>query len=424
MSATFTDDLNFEAPQSIPRKDSRMMLKKPQNRMAFAKVGIYGEAGSGKTYTAALIAIGLYQFAGCTKPVGMFDTEPAASFIIPLFEAAGIEFLVYDESRALRDLMSFMDEAERECSVVLIDSITHVWRDAQDSYLKKINDQRRSRNQKPIYSLEFHHWKPIKASWAAFTDRFLSSKLHCIVCGRAGSVYEYQEKDDGSGKKELITTGTKMATEKELGYEPSLLIEMVKRREQGRIINTALVEKDRADRLNGKEITYPTFEKLRAHFESLNFGGAHFDSMDQRDSSEMYDGEGDEGWGHEKRQREIWCEEIKALLVQNDLDGQGADAKKKRAALLQETFGTGSWTKVENLKSERIRAGYHAMKAALSSNDPPPSGPNSFIADIESASDSSVLDLILDEARVSIPAGSPEMAAIVEAAESRRAEFA
>lgn len=59
---------------------------------------------------------------------------------------------------------------------------------------------------------------------------------------------------------ELITSGTKMATEKEMGYEPSLLIEMVKHRENGRIINRALVEKDRTDRLNGKKFDLPNFE--------------------------------------------------------------------------------------------------------------------------------------------------------------------
>jgi hypothetical protein len=64
----------------------------------------------------------------------MFDTEPAASFIIPLFERAGIEFLVYDDSRAFSDLMAFTQEAQQTCSVVIVDSITHVWRDLQESY--------------------------------------------------------------------------------------------------------------------------------------------------------------------------------------------------------------------------------------------------------------------------------------------------
>lgn len=62
--------------------------------------------------------------------------------------------------------------------------------------------------------------------WAQFTETFLNSKAHIILCGRAGNTSEYQEKEDG-GKKELISTGTKMKAESEMGYEPSLLVEMV-----------------------------------------------------------------------------------------------------------------------------------------------------------------------------------------------------
>lgn len=339
------------------------MLKKATNRMAFAKVGLYGNAGSGKTFTAAKIAIGLHQMSGSDKPVGMFDTEPAASYIIPLFEEAGIEFLVYDESRALSDLMAFMDEAEQECSVVIVDSITHVWRDAQESYIAKLNESRIKYRKKPITQLEFHHWRPIKAAWAGFTDRFLASKVHCIICGRAGSIYEYQERDDG--KKELITTGTKMATEKELGYEPSLLVEMIAHREGGRIINRALIEKDRTDRLNGKEIDRPTFEDFKPHFDFLNIGGEHHAPMNRRDSRDMYTDEGDDNWTAEKRNREVWCEEIKGLLIKHGLDGTGAEAKKRRVELLETVFNTASWTKVENMRSDAIKDGYLALGALL-----------------------------------------------------------
>jgi hypothetical protein len=355
------------------------MLKKAENKMAFAKIGLYGDAGSGKTVTAALMAIGLHKFAKLDKPVGMFDTEPGASFIIPLFEKAGIPFLVYDESRALVDLMAFMKEAEQTCSIALVDSVTHIWRDVQESYLKKINEQNVERRKPKIYKLEFHHWNAIKPEWAKFTDIYLHSKMHCIICGRAGSIYEYQEND--KGKKELITVGTKMATEKEMGYEPSLLIELMKHLEGGRIFNNALVEKDRSMNYNGTELQWTDaslkawvknpeglpkpFTDLVKHFEALNIGGQHFGSMRERDSSELFTPEGDNGWSKESREREIWCEEIKALLVRHGLDGTGADAKTKRADLMQKVFNTGSWTKVENMKSADIEAGYNAMKAIL-----------------------------------------------------------
>lgn len=342
-----------------------MALKKATNRMAYAKIGIYGSAGSGKTRTASEIAIGLHKAIGSTRPIAAFDTEPAFSFVLPLFNKAGIELLVDDESRALVDLMKFMDEAEKVSDIVIIDSITHVWRDAQESYLKRLNDSRKKNGKKPLFALEFQHWRPIKAAWAEFTDRFLSSKIHVIVCGRAGNVYEYQDKDDGSGKKELITVGTKMATEKELGYEPSLLIEMVADRHDGKIVNTAVIQKDRSDTLNGRELKRPTYDSFKLHFAALNIGGQHFDSMEQRDSSEMYQDADESGWDHEKRNREIWCEEIKGLLVQHGLDGTSQEVKKKRADLMEFVFETKSWTAVEGMKADKIKAGYDTMKSML-----------------------------------------------------------
>lgn len=349
---------------------SMSMLKPAKNKMAFAKVGLYGTAGSGKTRTASEIAIGLHKAVGSKKPIAAFDTEPAFSFVLPLFQKAGIELLVADESRALADLMQFMDEAEKTCDIVIIDSITHVWRDAQESYLRRMNETRKRYNKKPLPSLEFQHWRPIKAAWAEFTDRFLSSKMHVIVCGRAGQVYEYQDKDDGSGKKELISTGTRMATEKELGYEPSLLIEMLADRQDGRIVNVAAIQKDRSDMLNGHEIQMPTFAKLKGHFDALNIGGEHFESMDRRDSTGMFPDADESGWDAEKKQREIWAEEI-AELLKKYYPSQTADDKSARAALLERFFDTRAWSRIETMKAEDLKSGFEAIKEHLEAQQQP-----------------------------------------------------
>jgi hypothetical protein len=340
------------------------LLKPATNKMAFAKVGIYGTAGSGKTRTATEIAIGLHKAIGSKKPVVAFDTEPAFSFVLPIFQKAGIELLVADESRALADLMTFMDEAEKVSDIVIIDSITHVWRDAQESYLARINESRKKQNKRPLPALEFQHWRPIKAAWADFTDRFLSSKMHVIVCGRAGQVYEYQDKDDGSGKKELISTGTRMATEKELGYEPSLLIEMIADRDQGKTVNVAVVQKDRSDTINGAELRMPTYNSFKTHFSALNIGGQHFDSMDKRDSKEMFKDADESGFDMELKRRQILSEEIAELLKKHH-PSQTVEDKQARADLLEQFFDTRSWTAVESMKADVLKSGYEAMKAKL-----------------------------------------------------------
>ena len=88
------------------------ILKPATNKMAYAKVGLYGTAGAGKTRTATEVAIGLHKAIGSKKPIAAFDTEPAFSFVLPHFQKAGIELLIADESRALADLMTFMASSQ------------------------------------------------------------------------------------------------------------------------------------------------------------------------------------------------------------------------------------------------------------------------------------------------------------------------
>lgn len=338
------------------------MLKKAENQTAYGKVGLYGDAGSGKTFTASCVAIGLHKFAKCTKPIAFFDTEPALSYVLPLFKEAGIEVLSC-ESRALKDLMAFMEEAEEHCAIVIIDSITHVWRDVQKSYMDKLNEDRVGRKQRPLQKLEFHHWGAIKDVWGKFTDKFLSSKVHVILCGRMSSIYEYQTND--AGKKELITNGTKMATEKELGYEPSLLIEMIKHREHGKIVNRALIEKDRFNFLNGDEIDFvphkgvnlknvlSVFDRVKPHFEHLNLEGKHHESLNINNSKEMFPEVDGDDWPREQSQRTRWSEEIQGILVKHH-PGMTADEKKIKADLLEKFFETRSWEKISVQTPSRI----------------------------------------------------------------------
>lgn len=346
-----------------------MELKKAENKIAFGKVGIYGPSASGKTYTSAKIAIGLHQTFDLKKPIAMFDTEPAASFIIPLFEEAGIEFLVCDNTRSLEDLMAFVDKAEKDCSIAIVDSITHVWREAQKAYLDATNKKLRSQGRREIYSLEFHHWGPIKAQWGKFTERFLTSKLHMIVCGRAGTSYEYRENEQTS-KMELITTGTKMATEKELAYEPSLLIEMVRKQINNELMIEAIVEKDRSNQINGKRFEFPSYDNFSPHFESLNIGGKHFETVNSGTSEGLFEGQTDgDGFANEKRQREIWADEIKSLLIDRGLGGQSADAKAIKGKIFFEVFNSRGWTAVESKPSVKLKEGFDKIETILNEND-------------------------------------------------------
>jgi hypothetical protein len=111
-----------------------------KNRMAFAKVGVYGFGGTGKTFTSARIAIGLLKANEARthekKKCAFFETEVGSDFAKKQFEDAGYELLVM-YSRSFRDLLDFFDKAvAANCDVVIVDSVTHVWRDLVAGYLK------------------------------------------------------------------------------------------------------------------------------------------------------------------------------------------------------------------------------------------------------------------------------------------------
>lgn len=342
-----------------------------------AKVGIYGGAGTGKTRTAYEIAIGIIKESKLTKPVVFFDTEKGSDWILPLFKEAGIQCLV-KKSRTFKDLMEAITLAEKNASVMIIDSISHVWRELTDSYLAQFNQDRfnalvrKSGEEnarkwfKKSNQLQFEHWNVIKPTWGKFTEKYLRSELHVIVCGRSGDTYEYQEAENG--KKELIKSGTKMATEKELAYEPSLLIEMQRRIFDGKERLVAVIEKDRSDKINGQEFPLPTYKDFKPHFDFINIGGVNKQvDFHENPSSTLFENQtlGDDNeFAAEKKKREIYCEEIKGLL-ELKIPGVTAEAKKQKNELINQVFETLSWTKVESMNSDKLKQGLDTMREKL-----------------------------------------------------------
>lgn len=328
------------------------MFKPVENTIAFFKAGFMGEAGSGKTHTSALCAIGLVLhmkklgLPGADKPVFMLDTETGRSWVKPMFDEAGIAFHAYP-TRAFKDLVPAVREAEKEASLLFIDSITHFWEELQTSYMKKLSASGRRGT---VTALEFQDWNYIKTTWRTFSDAFVTSHLHCILCGRLGHEYE-QTQDERTGKKKIEQSGVKMQAEKGLGYEPNMLVWMERdlnlaTREQTR---TATILKDRSRRLDGKTFKQPTFETFLPHIEFMSLGGKHETVDTTRNSDDtMPADEGAPLSDIKSIKRKIALDEIEALLV-DKYPSQSADDKKAKASLIKKHFHTTSWTEIEKL---------------------------------------------------------------------------
>lgn len=342
------------------------LLKRAVNEQAFLKAGILGFPGSGKTYTAAHLAIGIAKsVAGANRPVAFFDTETGSDFLIKRFETEGVELLVA-KSQAFRDLLTVGKEAEGGCSVLIVDSITHVWRELCEAY----------RRRKRVNRLEFQHWAEIKAEWAAWTNFYLNSRLHIFVLGRAGYEYDYEE-NENTGKKELIKSGTKMRVEGEFGFEPSLLIEMervAKGPEAGAgYYHRAHILKDRTDTINGRAFDFSkprdvyregdwaaTLEPFKPVFDALNLGGAHVGVDASRTSDEMF---GDDGAGMARRATKvrIALETVETTLVML-WPGQDQKSKALKLAMVEAVFGERSWLAVEKKPLEVLEDGVSLLR--------------------------------------------------------------
>lgn len=355
------------------------LLKKAENQMAFFKAGFLGFPGSGKTYTSSLLAIGICKAVKNTK-VAFYDTETGSDFLLPKFKESGIDVFQI-KSRSFSDLLETIRECEREnIGVLIVDSITHVWRDLCDSYDKKLG--RRGR-------LQFQDWAVIKGEWKQYTDLYVNSKLHLIVCGRAGYEYDYDFNEDGT--KDLIKTDIKMKVESEFGFEPSLVVLMERTSENkeeikehlgktdrkakeakqthkpssgSKWIHRAYVLKDRTDTLDGQTFDYPTFDNFLPHFKALNIGGEHLGVDTSRTSENRFDNEGKPEWKKENDAKKIALDTIQGWLT-TYFPGSTAGEKKAKLAILKYIWGKPSWEYVCNLRNDEVQAGLKRIETIL-----------------------------------------------------------
>ncbi len=354
-----------------------MQFKEAENTMAFAKVGILGFAGSGKTRTATEIAVGLHKVLASKKPVGFLDTETGADFVLPIFKAHGIKLLV-SKTRAFKDLAEGMKEAPKQFDILIVDSVSHYWTDLIESYKKKKNTNR----------LAFQDWGIIKPMWNDdFATPFVTLPIHIIVCGRAGFEYDYFEGDDG--KMELYKTGTKMRVEGEFGFEPSLLIEMeriknpeatdeykaARTRDQKmkaakkimaerEFVRQATVLKDRADIMDGKVFLNPTYKDFAPHWEAINIGGEH-KPIESGDSTALFDKEGTPQWKKDKDRGAIALEKIDAEIM-TFFPGNTTIEKKAKLVLADKVFGTKSRIEMEKMSYMLLEQGLRRIRVILS----------------------------------------------------------
>lgn len=330
----------------------------------YLKAGFLGFASSGKTFTAVDMAIGVRKFFELKGPIAMFDTESGSKYINQLVKKGTGLDLVGKRARSFDMLMTTAKDCIKEnVSVLIVDSITHVWRELCDAHLLSANETLKKRGRNPKFNLEFQDWGPIKRKWETWTDFYLNSPLHIIICGRAGHEYA-QEENEQTGKKDLVKVGVKMKAESEFGFEPSLVVEMervVALKDKDVFDRQATIIKDRFDVIDGKSCVNPSVKFFMPHIERLKPGSHTEIDITSKSKTEL-DDLGRDDYDRRRKDREIVLEQLEAEMVKR-WPGQSAEQKKMKVLCLEKIFGETSWAKVAMMPLDELRLGVTMLRS-------------------------------------------------------------
>lgn len=212
-----------------------------QRRKAKARVAITGPAGSGKTYSALLVARGL---ASSWDKIAMIDTEHGSG---DLYSDLGKYCIAtmkppYQPERAVK-AMGLATESGFE--VIILDSMSHFW--AGEGGLLELHDR--------MTGNPYVNWGLITPRQIALVKAILESPVHVIATMRSKIKHEMVEED---GKKKVHKLGLKPIQREGVDYEFDVVLDLNQN-------HLASCSKDRTSLFDGTmEIpTTGTGERLR-----------------------------------------------------------------------------------------------------------------------------------------------------------------
>lgn len=186
-----------------------MTLRKATRQKVKLRIGLSGAAGTGKTYSALLLAFGI---TGDWSKIAVIDTENGSA---DLYSHLG-EYNVYSLAAPFapeRYIAAIKDCERAGMEVIIIDSITHEW-DGKGGCLQ-IQEQLGGR---------YQDWAKVTPRHQAFISSILESNCHIITTVRRKQDYEMTK--SSSGKIEVTKVGLKEITREGFEYELSLNLEI------------------------------------------------------------------------------------------------------------------------------------------------------------------------------------------------------
>ena len=169
-------------------------IHRATKRRAKLRLGMSGPAGSGKTYSALLIAGGL------GGRIGMIDTEHGSGDLYADLLPEGYDVLQltppYTPARYVEAIHALEDAGVQ---TIIVDSLTHAWTGEGGSLDRQGKIADKSGN-------SWQAWRQVTPEHNALVEALLQSKCHIIATMRAKTEY-VQEKDERTGRQTVRKIG-------------------------------------------------------------------------------------------------------------------------------------------------------------------------------------------------------------------------
>lgn len=157
-------------------------------------IDLYGESGSGKTFSALLLARG---FVGPTGTMVLADTESGRGELYSdVKEIGGYDVLPIGEPFSPARCVQAIDAVEKSGATIgIFDSLSHFWEGIGG--VLDMADQ----NEEKSGKAGLHNWRKPKMEHAMMVQKFLRSSIPWIICLRAK--YKTRQAKDG-GKTVIV----------------------------------------------------------------------------------------------------------------------------------------------------------------------------------------------------------------------------
>lgn len=343
---------------------------KPANLIVPLKAGFFGEQGTGKSTSAALLSAALAKQFHNGAQVWVSDPELSWQFLDPIiFRPEGVK-LVQRTNPTFKALLEDLHAAERAGACVFVVELAKYWRELLETVQKKCGDR----------------WgSELVNLWDEWVTAFLNSPLHCLALARVSDITEDIQNERGDIKRVKVAEGMKAGGQRNnFGYEPHLVLRMSLERkprrkqgkliaDEGRMVHRADVLKDRTWSLNGKTLRWTdrdsykpgdyryVWADLKPHFERTQMSVAvKLDAA--ATSAEMIDEDGNSAWNAERAERDILFDEFQEL-GELMFGGQTREAKRQRVLIAEAITGEISRERIRQMPALKLRDAVKVLAA-------------------------------------------------------------